>query len=236
MKKLLALLLLASATMQVYAQFCCHKPNTRLFYTVWNKEQQSTTTDTLIIADAYTINDTLVVIQRNLSQGEFSSITFRCTNDGSTYLTLIDSDKFSEIIKKQLASTLPEDSLTSDKEEKLRKKQQISGSAVVPLHPKAIPGNEIASSMFQYKLGPIRMKVSVEKCTNEGYETITTQAGTFECLKISYQLKYKMMFMSESSYFTDWYAENIGLVKGIETDKKGRVVATRELIGIENPD
>lgn len=67
----------------------------------------------------------------------------------------------------------------------------------------------------------------------EGFESVTTPAGTFNCLKVSYRAQYKVMLFSEKSYVTEWYAPNVGLVKRQETDKKGNLLYDSVLTRIE---
>ena len=56
----------------------------------------------------------------------------------------------------------------------------------------------------------------------EGFEKITSPAGTFDCVKISYNIEMKMMFKIKMSG-VDWIAKNIGIVKNETYNKKGKL-------------
>ncbi len=88
----------------------------------------------------------------------------------------------------------------------------------------------------QLKNGEVRMKVSNEvmtllnmtiKITNrkvEGFEDITTPAGTFKCLKITYDIETKMMFTSRSKV-TEWISQKVGLVKSEAYSEKNKLLS-----------
>ncbi len=56
----------------------------------------------------------------------------------------------------------------------------------------------------------------------DGFESVTTPAGTFECVKISYDMEVKVMFKVNMKC-TQWYAKNVGAVKTETYDKKGKL-------------
>lgn len=68
----------------------------------------------------------------------------------------------------------------------------------------------------------MNMTVHVTDRKIEGFETITTPAGTFECMKYSESSETKMIFKIQSKSIT-WYAKNIGMVKTESYDDKGKL-------------
>jgi len=56
----------------------------------------------------------------------------------------------------------------------------------------------------------------------DGFESVTTPAGTFDCVKISYDMEVKVMFKVNMKC-TQWYAKNVGAVKTETYDKKGKL-------------
>ena len=60
---------------------------------------------------------------------------------------------------------------------------------------------------------------------NLGTESVTTEAGTFDCVKISYVQRTSSPGGNEKRNVTEWYAKGIGLVRSIDTDKKGNILA-----------
>lgn len=55
-----------------------------------------------------------------------------------------------------------------------------------------------------------------------GNESVTTPAGTFDCIKISYDVESKIIFKVKSSC-AQWFAKDVGIVKTETYDKKGRL-------------
>ena len=71
------------------------------------------------------------------------------------------------------------------------------------------------------KLVSITIKVTERKV--EGFEKITTPAGTFDCAKISSVTESKIMFKTIKVKTTEWIAEGVGIVKTENYDKKGKL-------------
>ncbi|MEO6583224.1 MAG: hypothetical protein ABIO05_02805, partial [Ferruginibacter sp.] len=80
------------------------------------------------------------------------------------------------------------------------------------------------------KMSGIKMKMNMEMEDRKvtGKEKITTPAGTFDCLVISYTLNIKMGLKS-SSTSKQWLAEGVGLVKQEDYNKKGTVTSSSVL-------
>lgn len=71
---------------------------------------------------------------------------------------------------------------------------------------------------------PIAMKsfMRMYNRTVEGKESITTPAGTFECFVLSYETEMRMGVKSMGKT-KQWLAENIGMVKTEDYNKKGKL-------------
>ncbi len=78
--------------------------------------------------------------------------------------------------------------------------------------------------------GPMTMKTTVEHTDRkvEAFEEITTAAGTFDCIKISYSSRAKVMVANVSTQSVDWYAKGVGIVRS-ESYKNGKLQGYREL-------
>jgi hypothetical protein len=73
--------------------------------------------------------------------------------------------------------------------------------------------------------GAVNMSTSI-KITNrkvEGFEDITCPAGTFKCVKISYDIEMNMLFRIKSKGI-EWYSKNVGLVRSESLDKNGKLM------------
>lgn len=70
-----------------------------------------------------------------------------------------------------------------------------------------------------FKMMSIDIKITNRKV--EAQESITTPAGTFNCMKITYNVATKMMFSFDTNV-TEWIAPNVGTVKNETYDSKGK--------------
>ncbi len=80
------------------------------------------------------------------------------------------------------------------------------------------------------KIMTISVNISNRKV--EAIEDITTQAGTFECYKISYDISTKMLITIKAST-VEWYAKNVGVVRSESYNKKGKLTGYTVLTGFQ---
>lgn len=66
----------------------------------------------------------------------------------------------------------------------------------------------------------------------EGKEKVSTEAGTFDCIKISYDVGLNML-ISKNYRIISWYSENLGLVKQETYNKRGQLESKTELSGLK---
>lgn len=67
-----------------------------------------------------------------------------------------------------------------------------------------------------------------------GNETITTSAGTFECVKLSYDFESKIGFIKVKGSGLEWYSKDRAIVKSESYNKKGKLTGSQELTKIIN--
>jgi hypothetical protein len=67
----------------------------------------------------------------------------------------------------------------------------------------------------------------------EGFEKVTTPAGSFDCVKISYTLETKMMFKIKMSG-AEWFAKGVGAVKTESYNKKGKLESSSMITKLED--
>ena len=75
--------------------------------------------------------------------------------------------------------------------------------------------------------------VVTSTCTNvtvTGEEQLTTDAGTFDTVRIDMDMSGKALFIKFEGTSTQWYAKGIGHVRTISYDKKGKVSSSMELV------
>ena len=66
-----------------------------------------------------------------------------------------------------------------------------------------------------------------------GEEKVSTTAGKFDCIKISYLKRTKIVLKTETVRVTEWYAKGVGLVKSEAYDTKGKLDCKTLLVKID---
>lgn len=133
-----------------------------------------------------------------------------------------------ETIKAQAESAghIPTESELAELEGMLRVKGELS----LALDPKAVVDTKLPNKTLRVNMGPQTFTFNLWEGKVKGTESVTTSAGSFECYKVTYTMKINMGAESQKFFVTDWYAPGIGLVKSVNADKKGNIIAQEELI------
>lgn len=132
-------------------------------------------------------------------------------------------------ISMDIRSLLPPESLGAYQNMELT----ISGSPIE--YPASLEAGQKlpdAAMEIQVKSGSLivmRMNFEMNNRVVAGREEVTTAAGVFNCIKMTYQVDSKVGFMKNSQTFTQWMAEGVGLVKSEWLDKKGRPEGSQQL-------
>ena len=87
-----------------------------------------------------------------------------------------------------------------------------------------------AALNMEIEVTPIKMKMSINIVDRKvvGNESITTSAGTFNCVVITYTTEMKMGIKKRISS-KQWISEGIGMVKSEDYNKKGKLISYSEL-------
>jgi hypothetical protein len=78
------------------------------------------------------------------------------------------------------------------------------------------------------------MDIDIVERKVETIENMTTDAGTFECFKVSSKSKTKMAFMNIEAGSIEWFAPNVGVVRSESYDKKGNLQGYRVLASLKS--
>lgn len=82
----------------------------------------------------------------------------------------------------------------------------------------------------------LKNEVTISGAAYMGKDSIGTTAGRFECIKISYLKRTKILVKSETERITEWYAKGVGLVKSESHDMKGKPNGKTLLVKIVRKD
>ena len=87
------------------------------------------------------------------------------------------------------------------------------------------PGKFTMDAVMPGMPGGFKMTVDVYNRKVDALESVTTPAGTFNCVKISYEMKTFMM-MEILTKGVEWYSKDVGLVKSESYDTKGKLISS----------
>ena len=183
-----------------FAQYCSLQKGQKLYYEVLTGEKKIET---------------------------YTSVVGVETKNDSTFITLGDfAPKMNEKMKDTLfyhkvayanGNTLVY--LQDEESMKAKEKFDVNGQICLLLNEKQKKGDKIKASEMSIRIKPVTMTVSM-KGEYEGTETISTPAGQFDCVKVTYSMKMKFFMFSDESQITEWYAKDVGLVKHEEKSRK----------------
>jgi hypothetical protein len=91
-------------------------------------------------------------------------------------------------------------------------------------------GVTVTASQNGFKL--LNMVIKIVNRQIAGVEKVTTPAGTFDCLKITYDIEMKMIFNVKMKG-VEYFAKDIGTVRSESYDEKGKLQAYNVLTAIK---
>jgi hypothetical protein len=223
MKKSILFLIAIFFAAQVISQDCgvYHptKVGTKLSYTYYQKPNKPESTSSMTIINKENTANGLKLdvsgVASDKNGKETLNFAYSAWCDGETFL----------IDMKSSLSTMSVNDLSNYKIESTNlqfPKNMVAGQK--------LPDASIALTID----GPVKTGIT-SSLTNrkvEGFETITTSAGSFECVKISYEYNSKVMFIKTSGKVIEWYALNVGMVKTETYDSKGKLIGTNLLTSL----
>ncbi len=107
------------------------------------------------------------------------------------------------------------------------------GQLEFEISPNMTAGTKLAKSTIRLNAGVMTMRANLWEAKFLGTESVTLPSGTYDCLKVSYQWVINTPNGNQKQYLTNWFAKGIGLVKSVETDKKGNVLSEDSLLSIK---
>ncbi len=114
----------------------------------------------------------------------------------------------------------------------------VNGSSLEMPSSKNQIGTNLKDGSLDMKIGsdgamPIKMSIFLTNRKIEAKEKMTTEAGTFDCIVMSQNIKTKMIVNIETNT-KEWYAENVGLVRSESFNKKGKLMGYSVLTKFTN--
>jgi len=107
-------------------------------------------------------------------------------------------------------------------------------NVTIPTNAKAgdvLPDGKVVATIVTPGM-PITITVNLTNRKVEPNEKITTPAGTFDCMKITYDFSMKMLLTFRGKA-AQWYADGIGLIKTENYNKKGKLTSFSQVTKID---
>lgn len=226
----------------ISAQYCCTEIGKVLHYTTIDKKQEKTLKDSALVRDVIHENERIVVGLRwygdSYSPTQIIDGTNRETfiyrkKTGITEFIALDAEVENTEAKLDYLSKYPQkDRSRAEKEyDEYSKYMHAEGRISIPIKENAGMDEELPPCKYTQKIGPMRMKASLEG-KYKGKERVHTPAGDFDCIKIYTESKAKFMLFSEKEYSMSWYAKGVGIVKEERYNKRGKLQESMTLEAI----
>lgn len=204
------------------AQYFCTKNGTELHYVNYDEAGQSisnvtTTVKNVTNEDGKTLADyyskTVTTKTKNntsysLTQWSYDGNNTVCTED-LMYELYIASDSDPAKYGPTAKAALQED-------------KKFDGDNSFTLSDNAKAGESMPNRLYKLILNMLKNEINISGAAYMGNETVSTTAGKFDCIKISYLKRTKIVLKTTTLRITEWYAKGVGLVKAEAYDTKGK--------------
>lgn len=219
-KMLLAIVaLLACHTMQ--AQYFCTTQGTELHYVNYDEAGQSLSNETVTVYNVVKnasgeSAQYLAKIVTNKTKNNTSYTLYNWNYDGNV-TTCQEDLMYGPYIKSDSDPAKYDSKARQDMAEELK----LKGDNSFTIKKHASAGESIPDRTYSLISNMLKNEINISGAAYMGEEKVSTTAGKFDCIKISYLKRTKIVLKTETVRVTEWYAEGIGLVKSESYNTKG---------------
>lgn len=219
-KMLLAIVaLLACHTMQ--AQYFCTTQGTELHYVNYDEAGQSLSNETVTVYNVVKnasgeSAQYLAKIVTNKTKNNTSYTLYNWNYDGKV-TTCQEDLMYGPYIK----SDSDPAKYDSKARQAMAEELKLKGDNSFTIKKHASAGESIPDRTYSLISNMLKNEINISGAAYMGEEKVSTTAGKFDCIKISYLKRTKIVLKTETVRVTEWYAEGIGLVKSESYNTKG---------------
>lgn len=214
------------------AQYFCTKQGTELHYVNYDEAGQSTSNATATV--------TTVTNDEGKTKATYyvKFVTNKLKNNTSYTLYNWSYDGQSTVCQEDLmyGPYIEEDLDPAKYDEKSRalflEKRKFKGDNSFIIKDQAQGGESIPERSYSMISNMLKNEVTISGAAYMGQDSISTTAGKFDCIKISYLKRTKILVKSETERITEWYAKGVGMVKSESYDMKGKINGKSLLVKI----
>lgn len=219
-KMLLAIVaLLACHTMQ--AQYFCTTQGTELHYVNYDEAGQSLSNETVTVYNVVKnasgeSAQYLAKIVTNKTKNNTSYTLYNWNYDGNV-TTCQEDLMYGPYIK----SDSDPAKYDSKARQAMAEELKLKGDNSFTIKKHASAGESIPDRTYSLIFNMLKNEINISGAAYMGEEKVSTTACKFDCIKISYLKRTKIVLKTETVRVTEWYAEGIGLVKSESYNTKG---------------
>ncbi len=219
-KMLLAIVaLLACHTMQ--AQYFCTTQGTELHYVNYDEAGQSLSNETVTVYNVVKnasgeSAQYLAKIVTNKTKNNTSYTLYNWNYDGNV-TTCQEDLMYGPYIK----SDSDPAKYDSKARQAMAEELKLKGDNSFTIKKHASAGESIPDRTYSLISNMLKNEINISGAAYMGEEKVSTTAGKFDCIKISYLKRTKIVLKTETVRVTEWYAEGIGLIKSESYNTKG---------------
>ena len=232
MKKTILFIFAILACHVSHAQYFCTTEGTELHYVNYDEAGQSVSNETAVVGYAGRNGENVSAsyinkIVTNKQKGNTSYTRFDWNYDGNQTVCVEDL-MFGPYIDSDSDPAKYDTAARTAMQEELK----FKGNNALGLKRQAKAGESMPDRSYSLIANMLKNEITISGATYMGEERISTTAGKFDCLKISYLKRTKVLLKSTTHRINEWYAEGIGLVKSESFDMKGKPAGKTLLVKI----
>lgn len=214
------------------AQYFCSNNGTELHYVNYDGSGQSVSNETATVVNVSNNGSMktaqyLTKIVNNKAKNNTSYTLYDWSYDGTT--TVCQEDlAYGPYIRGNSDPAKYDSAARTVYREEIK----YEGDNTFSLSNEAKPGMSMPDRNYSAIINKFRNDVNVSGAAYMGTEMVNTTAGKFDCVKISYLRRTKVVVKTTTWRVTEWYAVGVGLVKSEAYDTKGKLAAKTLLVKV----
>lgn len=221
MKKMLLAIVALLACHIMQAQYFCTTQGTELHYVNYDEAGQSLSNETVTVYNVVKnasgeSAQYLAKIVTNKTKNNTSYTLYNWNYDGNV-TTCQEDLMYGPYIK----SDSDPAKYDSKARQAMAEELKLKGDNSFTIKKHASAGESIPDRTYSLIFNMLKNEINISGAAYMGEEKVSTTAGKFDCIKISYLKRTKIVLKTETVRVTEWYAEGIGLVKSESYNTKG---------------
>lgn len=223
MRKLMFIAGMLMACHTMHAQYFCTNTGTELSYVTYDEAGQSISNETATVSHVKKQDDKVLAtyftkIVVNKAKNNTSYTLYNWGYDGNNSVCTEDL-MYGPYIASDSDPAKYDDAIRAA----LLVDKKFKGDNSFTLKDDAKAGGTMPDYSYSYLNGVLKSEITVSGAAYMGEEQVSTTAGKFECVKISYLKRTKIVLKTTTLRVTEWYAKGVGLVKSEAYDMKGKL-------------